>query len=350
MTKLSTEATIGLAFEIILAILDHLHVKEPIIIWGLFVVGLVLIGDSISRGEWAEKITNRKARIRRRIVWGAGTGIAFLVFGLWVRTRLLTIETPASPEQSTPRAEIPQTEGKPELQPHPAPREGQHVLPINPTFRTEFSSTTFEQFPEETMIGGLPFNHGEIAVHFYAFVDRSDVEDLNTHIWLVHRGGRATGISGIGPISTCPGIVVSQPTSSDVTPKSVTVIGGKSPVTVPLNSTSSVGNFSTSPSGSWLIHCDKVLKGMTPDFIIRVLRPISNKNQPDPLRWRLLDALVAQGTYKTKSGKEVPFRNISIYDDDGNPHSADKNEVEEILKRGSAGATTFYLPTRPPSQ
>jgi hypothetical protein len=223
----------------------------------------------------------------------------------------------------------------------------EHHTSIEPTFRTQFSATTFEQFPEETMIGGLPFNRGEIAVHFYAFVDRSDVEDLSVHIWLVHRGGRITGISGIGPISTCPGAVVSQPTSSGVTPQTMTVVGGKSAVAVPLNSTSSVGNFLAAPGGSWLIHCDKVLKGMAPDFIIRVLRPISNKNQLDPLRWRLLDALVAQGTYKTKSGKEVKFINIAVYDDDGNPRPAGKNEAEEILKRGPAGATTFYLPTRP---
>jgi hypothetical protein len=43
-------------------------VREPVIIWGLFVVGLALIGDSIVRGDWAKKIANRKARAMRRRV------------------------------------------------------------------------------------------------------------------------------------------------------------------------------------------------------------------------------------------------------------------------------------------
>lgn len=71
MIKLSGEATIGLFFEVLVGILDHLHVREPYIIWGLFAAGLFLIGDSIIRGEWAEKITDPKKRIARRTLYGA---------------------------------------------------------------------------------------------------------------------------------------------------------------------------------------------------------------------------------------------------------------------------------------
>jgi hypothetical protein len=70
MSRLSFEATLGLVFEVIVGILDHLHVRDPLIIWGLFVVGLLLIIDSIIRGEWAEKIENPQLRLKRRLLWG----------------------------------------------------------------------------------------------------------------------------------------------------------------------------------------------------------------------------------------------------------------------------------------
>jgi len=88
MSKLSTEATFGLGFEVLLAILDHLHVREPVLIWGLFVFGLVLICDSILRGEWAERITDQRKRRKRRALWMLVAIVVFLAFGFWVHGRL----------------------------------------------------------------------------------------------------------------------------------------------------------------------------------------------------------------------------------------------------------------------
>jgi hypothetical protein len=89
MPRLSVEATIGLGFEIVLAILEHLHVREPIIIWGLFFVGLLLIGDSIVRGEWAQKIVDNRSRKKRRAFYLALTMVCFIAFGwfIFVRTQ-----------------------------------------------------------------------------------------------------------------------------------------------------------------------------------------------------------------------------------------------------------------------
>ena len=46
--ELSGEAAVVLLLEIILAILDRLHVREPVVIWGLFPLGFALILDSVA--------------------------------------------------------------------------------------------------------------------------------------------------------------------------------------------------------------------------------------------------------------------------------------------------------------
>lgn len=88
MAKLSTEATIGLGLEVLLAILERLHVREPWIIWGLFAVGLLLIGDSIVRGEWADNIPDSGRRQKKRIRLGVITIAAFAIFGFWIFARI----------------------------------------------------------------------------------------------------------------------------------------------------------------------------------------------------------------------------------------------------------------------
>lgn len=112
MVKLSTEATVGLLFEVAVGLLDHLHVQEPLIIWGLFLVGLALIADSIIRGEWAEKISDPKVRTRRRVVYGVVAFLCLSVFGWWIFARLYTQHahetarsTPPALQQAPPIAE-----------------------------------------------------------------------------------------------------------------------------------------------------------------------------------------------------------------------------------------------------
>ena len=105
MPRLSIEATIGLLFEVVVGILDHLHVREPIIIWGLFAVGLILIADTVARGDWATKIVNRSKRKKRRLLWGAVVAIVFVAFGMWISNRLSRYEKVTSttvPPQQTP--------------------------------------------------------------------------------------------------------------------------------------------------------------------------------------------------------------------------------------------------------
>jgi hypothetical protein len=128
MVKLSGEATIGLFFEVLVGILDHLHVREPFIIWGLFAVGLILIGDSIIRGEWAERIVDRKKRTARRIVYGVVAGLCFVLFGFWIFARLhtegpreATITVPSSiqPQQPPPLPKAPEPDNAPTVKPIP---------------------------------------------------------------------------------------------------------------------------------------------------------------------------------------------------------------------------------------
>ncbi len=58
MPRLSLEALLGLLLGIAVPFLDHLHVRDPVIVWGLFVLALAFISDSIIRSEAP---TNRKA-------------------------------------------------------------------------------------------------------------------------------------------------------------------------------------------------------------------------------------------------------------------------------------------------
>ena len=46
--ELSGEAAVVLLLEIILAIFDRLQVREPVVIWGLFPLGVALILDSVT--------------------------------------------------------------------------------------------------------------------------------------------------------------------------------------------------------------------------------------------------------------------------------------------------------------
>jgi hypothetical protein len=100
MVKLSTKATFGLLFEVVVGILDHLHVREPLLIWGLFAFGLILLSDSIARGEWADKIDDPKKRRTHRIAYGVLTILAALCFGLWVHAHLHPTEVAETKSES----------------------------------------------------------------------------------------------------------------------------------------------------------------------------------------------------------------------------------------------------------
>jgi hypothetical protein len=88
MPKLSVEGTIGLLFEVLVVLLEHLHFREPFIIWSLFVVGFLLIFDVAARGHWASKYPDAKVRKRRRF-FAAGLAVLLCgVFGLFIYKRI----------------------------------------------------------------------------------------------------------------------------------------------------------------------------------------------------------------------------------------------------------------------
>lgn len=100
MGKLSGEATVGLLFEVVVGILERLRVREPYLIWGLFAIGLLLIGDTIIRGEWANKIAPPLPRRKRRMLWGCLAVFVFFCFGFWIHSKIRQPEEPSPKEQS----------------------------------------------------------------------------------------------------------------------------------------------------------------------------------------------------------------------------------------------------------
>src|SRR6202035_261608 len=127
MAKLSTEATIGLALEFGLAMLERLHLWEPLLIWGLFGGGLVLVFDSIIRGEWAERIADPARRRKKRIRMGVIAGLMFTLFGWWVFARTQSTSETQEVMVSTPQHPQPQ---QPEVQENTPPVS---IAPTNPT-------------------------------------------------------------------------------------------------------------------------------------------------------------------------------------------------------------------------
>jgi hypothetical protein len=82
--KLSTEAKIGIGFEITLAILDRIKIRDPYVLWGLFLAGFALLADSIIRSEWARQPTERVSRIRRRMWPMIMATVCFAGFGYFI--------------------------------------------------------------------------------------------------------------------------------------------------------------------------------------------------------------------------------------------------------------------------
>ncbi len=120
MPRISVEGTIGLVLEVVLGILDHLHVREPIIVWGLFAVGLILISDSILRSEWASKAEAKAVRIKRRVFGMIPVVIVFGLFGWWIFGRDRATATAAVSPQSIQHA-VPAPQGTPTPAPTTSP-------------------------------------------------------------------------------------------------------------------------------------------------------------------------------------------------------------------------------------
>jgi hypothetical protein len=102
MRKISTEAAIGLALELLVIILHRFHLREVRITWGIFELGVFLIGDTIARGSWAETIFHPERRRRKRIRVGIAAGIVSVFFGCWVVRLPLEATATAAPPTKEP--------------------------------------------------------------------------------------------------------------------------------------------------------------------------------------------------------------------------------------------------------
>jgi hypothetical protein len=87
MPKISWEGTIGLLLEIVVGISDHLHIQERLIVWGLFVLGLVLLSDAVIRSQWASRSPDVRMRLRNRVLGMLPIIVGAIVFGVVVRGR-----------------------------------------------------------------------------------------------------------------------------------------------------------------------------------------------------------------------------------------------------------------------
>lgn len=145
MPKISLEGTIGLILEVALGILDHLHVQEPFIVWGLFLLGLGLISDAIIRSDWVCNLETIGARNKRRALGMVPVLIAFALFGGWIYGR-------SRVEPKSIVAVMPITQAAVTPQTAPAPRG---VLKPKPTKR-QTPSLIGSPSPQPSTVNSAP--------------------------------------------------------------------------------------------------------------------------------------------------------------------------------------------------
>lgn len=114
MPKLSWEALVGIVLEIVVEILNELHVREPVIVWGLFIVGLVLLLDAIVRSNW---------RKRRKFIGVVAMLAVGFGFGLLINARekaeaTVNESNPALPESATVSPAVPRPDLGTSRKPH----------------------------------------------------------------------------------------------------------------------------------------------------------------------------------------------------------------------------------------
>src|SRR5260221_11180443 len=111
MPKISIEATFGLLFEVVVGILDHLHIGERWIIWELFAFGLILLSDAVIRSEWVKNQNHPRTRLKRRILGMIPIVAGAAIFGFLIFGRTKTVQ--GEPENKSAKAG--QSKGTPEL-------------------------------------------------------------------------------------------------------------------------------------------------------------------------------------------------------------------------------------------
>jgi hypothetical protein len=148
MPKISWEGTVGLLLEITVGILDHLHIAEPQIIWGLFALGFVLLSDAVIRSDWASKPADSNVRRRNRTLGMLPVIFGAIIFGLMIYARG-KVENGTVTESQTavkPRPQAPMEKSPNE----PSPVETPTVKPIptsKPPTRTSHAKSKNDGTP-----------------------------------------------------------------------------------------------------------------------------------------------------------------------------------------------------------
>ncbi|MFI5125276.1 MAG: hypothetical protein ACHQJX_00450 [Candidatus Acidiferrales bacterium] len=91
MPKISFEGMAGLLMEIIVIILEQVHVTAAYIIWPLFIFGAYLIGDAIWRGEWKKK-HEKWAAVKRAFICGVASLVFLSAIAMWLLYRIRNLD------------------------------------------------------------------------------------------------------------------------------------------------------------------------------------------------------------------------------------------------------------------
>jgi len=115
MPKFSGEGRLGLLMEIVVIILERLHVTAGYVIWPLFGFGALLIADWIWRGEWKEKHEEAPAIKKRQYIYGGASFICLFLLAVWLIHGIKSIERYSESdslkvENTKPRVQVPTQE------------------------------------------------------------------------------------------------------------------------------------------------------------------------------------------------------------------------------------------------
>jgi len=160
MPKFSGEGRLGLLMEIVVIILEQLHVTAGYVIWPLFGLGALLIADWVWRGEWKQKHSERAVKTRLAIYSILSlTCLSILAVRLVYRIRYIeksptedsikNIPQPQTPPEKASKEPVP-TE-TPTVKPVPSakPQKHQPIVKSNP-----IQASSVQNCPNGNCIGG----------------------------------------------------------------------------------------------------------------------------------------------------------------------------------------------------
>jgi hypothetical protein len=184
-------------------------------------------------------------------------------------------------------------------------------------------------YAPDTVVAGIKFIPGTFDVRLSLSLTGPSVSNIDFTILLVNTAGqRLLSILDIAQQTRFPNITFVPVTSGNVIfpPAGTLVNPGGSNSTMPIGGTSSQGRLIKS-SSMWRIHCDSLLEGLTPDFVLMVTRPGGAK---------MIEGFLIRGTYEYKRAQQTKvgtFERIVEFDDSGTPHIPTEQISQTILKQ-----------------